>query len=113
MYPESSHISKNAKNQTSKTTHATSQENQPTDQDIDNVIKCIEDECGDIIDQNMRNLMKKEIQDVIPELNQVLLPLIDVASQEKRLPDNLQEDLTKKFMKIMLPHIQKIINASH
>ncbi|QXK92270.1 hypothetical protein HL033_01800 [Neoehrlichia mikurensis] len=88
------------------------QSNQFLDQDIENIIKCIESEYGDVIDSSMRNLMKSEIQKAIPELNQMLLPLINIASQEKKLPENLQEDLTKKFMKIMLPHIQKIISAS-
>ncbi|MGN7618905.1 MAG: hypothetical protein ACTJLM_03070 [Ehrlichia sp.] len=47
-------------------------------------------------------------------MNEVLTPLITSAVQEDRsaLSQSQQEELIKNFMKIMMPHMQKIMQTS-
>ncbi|WP_037352011.1 hypothetical protein [Anaplasma marginale] len=83
-----------------------------SNEEIDHVIRCMEQEYGSQMSDRMRQTMKKEISSAVPELTKVLVPIVASAAQNGGRPAGSHEDLIKTFMQIMLPHMRRIMNAA-
>ncbi|MGN7661791.1 MAG: hypothetical protein ACTJLK_04165 [Anaplasma sp.] len=84
----------------------------PSRGEIEQLIKCMEEEFGGQISDKVRNAMKEEIVSAVPELTKALIPLIAKSAAENGDDMKSREELVKVFMQIMNPHMQKIVNAA-
>ncbi|CEI85088.1 hypothetical protein [Ehrlichia minasensis] len=84
------------------------------DESLESAMSYVEKGYNTTIDQKMKECIKKEVKQAIPELNKILTPLINsaVSSDQSSLSQSQQADLVKKLIEIMMPHMQKIITAS-
>ncbi|MFV9877814.1 MAG: hypothetical protein AB8U40_00725 [Anaplasma ovis] len=81
-------------------------------EEIEHVIKCMEQEYGSAMSDRMRQTMKKEISTAVPELTKVLVPIVASAAQNGGRPVGSHEELIRTFMQIMMPHMRRIMNAA-
>ena len=84
------------------------------DASLESAMSYVEKGYNTKIDSKMKECIKNEVKQAIPELNKVLTPLINsaISSEQQVLSQNQQADLVKKLIEIMMPHMQKIITAS-
>ncbi|KAF2282190.1 hypothetical protein GH714_043014 [Hevea brasiliensis] len=80
-------------------------------EEIEHVIKCMEQEYGSAMSDRMRQTMKTEISTAVPELTKVLVPIVASAAQNGGRVGS-HEELIKTFMQIMMPHMRRIMNAA-
>ena len=80
--------------------------------EIEHVIKCMEQEYGSAMSDRMRQTMKREISTAVPELTKVLVPIVESAAQNGGRPAGSHEELIRIFMQIMMPHMRRIMNAA-
>ncbi len=81
-------------------------------EDIDHVMRCLEEEYGQKLSSELKKSMREEISTAVPELTRALIPLLASASDSDSNSRKLQEEWVKTFMAIMLPHMQKIVASS-
>ncbi|MFV9839198.1 MAG: hypothetical protein AB8U44_04200 [Aaplasma endosymbiont of Hyalomma asiaticum] len=81
-------------------------------EEIENVIKCIEEEYGSELTDSIKKAMREEISTAVPELTKALVPLIMEAGKGGTEAGKLQQDWIKIFMEVMLPHMQKIVAST-
>ena len=81
-------------------------------EEIENVIRCIEQEYGSELTESIKKAMREEISTAVPELTKALVPLIMEAGKGGAEAGKLQQDWIKIFMEVMLPHMQKIVAST-
>ena len=80
--------------------------------EIEHVIRCIEQEYGSELTDSIKKAMREEISTAVPELTKALVPLIMEAGKGGADSGKLQQDWIKIFMEVMLPHMQKIVASA-